>query len=522
MYIFSIPDIIRHMADVIVQAETEVFLATNYWEASSGAAMITDAMRLLSKRVGERNGKKIVFKLMYDRGNPKQVVDNHQVVPPDVYTGDAVKLPHPKDIPNIDLEVVNYHRPLVGTFHAKYMVVDRKIGIIQSNNIQDRVNVELMTHVEGPIVQSLYDVALISWGLAMNPPLPLLSEPMPVQKEFKFGKEHPAISSKDLEKARVQAGAFIKESHLPDFGGEQDGNTGSTVINEDKDVQKALEENFNTMALITKHLSECAHTNLQPNTTGDATYDPNAPPFRPHIIHSAHEPVPMVLVNRKPRGTPTPGPVDNPQGAAFLAGFKYAQKSVFIQSPTLNAAPVIPAILAACKRGIEVTLYLDIGFNDAGEMLPMQGGTNEQVVAKMYSELEDGHKKNLKVYWYTGKDQTRPMNASQKKRNCHVKIMIVDERVGIQGNGNQDTQSWFHSQEVNVMVDSPTIMKEWRDGLDANQNTLKYGRVQLDGIWRDADGNPLKDAGGTNKGGILGTLKGFKGAIDRVRGEGGF
>lgn len=37
-----------------------------------------------------------------------------------------------------------------------------------------------------------------------------------------------------------------------------------------------------------------------------------------------------------------------------------------------------------------------------GEMLPMQGGTNEQVVAKMYSELDESVKNNLKVYWYTG------------------------------------------------------------------------------------------------------------------------
>lgn len=72
------------------------------------------------------------------------------------------------------------------------------------------------------------------------------------------------------------------------------------------------------------------------------------------------------------------------------------------------------------------------------------------------------------------------------------------------------------------MIDSPTIMKEWRLGLDANQNTFKYGQVQYDGIWRDQDGQPLNDAGGPNKGGLLGTLKGFKGAIDRVRGTGGF
>jgi phosphatidylserine/phosphatidylglycerophosphate/cardiolipin synthase-like enzyme len=43
-------------------------------------------------------------------------------------------------------------------------------------------------------------------------------------------------------------------------------------------------------------------------------------------------------------------------------------------------------------------------------------------------------------------DQTRPLNFSQQKRNCHIKFMAVDDQVGIIGNGNMDSQSWYHSQ----------------------------------------------------------------------------
>lgn len=63
--------------------------------------------------------------------------------------------------------------------------------------------------------------------------------------------------------------------------------------------------------------------------------------------------------------------------------------------------------------------------------------------------------------------------------------MQIDDQVGIQGNGNQDTQSWFHSCEVNVMVDSKEIVKDWMDALHRQQNTQLYGRVDDDGIWRD-------------------------------------
>ena len=65
----------------------------------------------------------------------------------------------------------------MGTFHAKYLIVDRRIACISSNNIQDRVNLEMNIHIEGAIVDSFYDMALLSWGEKMDPPLPLLVNP---------------------------------------------------------------------------------------------------------------------------------------------------------------------------------------------------------------------------------------------------------------------------------------------------------------------------------------------------------
>jgi len=44
-----------------------------------------------------------------------------------------------------------------------------------------------------------------------------------------------------------------------------------------------------------------------------------------------------------------------------------------------------------------------------------------------------------------------------------------------------DTQSWFHSQEVNVMVDSEFIVNEWMENFAANQNTGKYGLTDEQG-----------------------------------------
>jgi hypothetical protein len=112
----------------------------------------------------------------------------------------------------------------------------------------------------------------------------------------------------------------------------------------------------------------------------------------------------MVLVNRAPNGRPgnPESGTHNAQDAAWLAGLKYAKKNVFIQSPTFNAVPVVEGVLNAVRRGIECTLYIDVGFNDGGEVLPGQGGINEEVSKRMFAQLNDQEKQKLRFYWYTG------------------------------------------------------------------------------------------------------------------------
>lgn len=57
------------------------------------------------------------------------------------------------------------------------MIIDRRVACVSSNNIQDRVNLEMNLHLEGPIVDAFYDMALLSWAEPMDPPLPLLVNP---------------------------------------------------------------------------------------------------------------------------------------------------------------------------------------------------------------------------------------------------------------------------------------------------------------------------------------------------------
>ncbi|KAH7411170.1 hypothetical protein BKA64DRAFT_692845 [Cadophora sp. MPI-SDFR-AT-0126] len=680
----------NHTSEDLKRARECVILATNYWQNSVASKYITNAMRELSRRAGKR-GEKIVFKLEYDRGSAKQALNNHMPVSQKEYMGTTVNIPAPEDIPFIDLQVVNYHRPMVGTFHCKYMVVDRKYAVLQSNNIQDNDNMEMMTHLEGPIVDSLYDMALISWNNKLDPPLPSANSPavqggvgsfnndnhnamfdengaikghsavvhpdrLGQQKAYEYhprdvnqpdatqpstataranssqnaltgpGTNEDAIrptgdsetSENDvngitdgMKRAKLKGESQPIEHKDQDLGvigrlqenakavavtgdvdhiphpekehhgtvsnlvgnkkvekrGENQSSNAPGVLGPDAETKQFLSEGSQQLPqsqiehpspenkILPEHTTDDPHydvdiagevarvqTAVSPksgetrieavtrhlNHTKNAGFKGNAPEcepeeeMTPYIPHPVHEPFPIAMVCREPYGTPNHRSVYNPQNEVWLSALRNAEKNVFIQSPTLNAEPLVPAIIEACERGIDVYCYICLGYNDTGELLPKQGGTNEMIAHKMYTTLSPEGKQKLHYFFYIGKDQTVPIVAKKKKRDCHIKVMIVDEHIGIQGNGNQDTQSWYHSQEINVMFDSALVCKAWIDGLRRNQNTHLYGEVgKMDGVWRDQNGHEASDVIGVDPGRFA-WAKGFMGAIRRVRGAGDF
>lgn len=150
----------------------------------------------------------------------------------------------------------------------------------------------------------------------------------------------------------------------------------------------------------------------------------------------------------------------------------------------------------------------------------MQGGTNEQVSHHLCASLSEKGKTKLHYHYYVAADHLSPLRAQMKIRSCHIKLMIVDSRIAISGNGNMDTQSWYQSAEVNVLFESEETCRGIIDGLKRCQRTGRYGRVCEDGLWRDEHGKEVESGLGLSpKGGIL---LGLKGALRRVRGEGDF
>ncbi|KAK4054425.1 hypothetical protein OIV83_000919 [Microbotryomycetes sp. JL201] len=618
----TIPDIMRHYSDCIVMAEKEVFLVTNYWQPSDSVKAVSEALVELNERIRKRSGQKVVVKIMWDRGAIQQLWRNHVFVRPKTWV--PLGLPDPETVPNLSIQT-----DPTGTFHQKTMVVDRKVALLNSNNIQDRPNVEMMVHLEGPIVDSLYDNLLLSWDRKFIPKLPCLQEPSPYadpEKPFgyTFQDANPWLANIDIAQAAKAARILLARQREAEQSGQVDNKQTSrpqwwqyenwdwdwdiedqaahrprnpdgfaSMVQQfiertkeeaakalgDKDGgRKSLDQRRHSYkataagpssppsptaasSASTKTPTPLANGNVAkdletkhstvtgtplPNSNGDSVHQtrPTArdepsessrststtasattaaktserlqalskslnagaltkieaaiddelliEDFVPHKFHKEHEPFPIALVNRRPHGAPGHNDIRTPQDAAWLAALRYAEKKVFIQTPTLNAAPIVRGVIEACskggrdKQGIVVEMILGLGFNDKGESVPFQGGTNEEVVVRLFKALKKVNKEhNLHVYWYTGKDQMRPLNAVHKSRNCHVKFMAVDDQCAIVGNGNLDTQSFMHSQEANVLVDSPQVVKDWLEQLRTNQSSHKYGRVDTDGIWRD-------------------------------------
>lgn len=95
---------------------------------------------------------------------------------------------------------------------------------------------------------------------------------------------------------------------------------------------------------------------------------------------------------------------------------------------------MLEPLLNAVRRGVIVTAYVTLGYNDAGELLPGQNGTNEMTAHRLYSSLtSEEEKSRLRIHNYVAKDRKSPVHNKFKHRSSHVKLMIVDETVAIQG-----------------------------------------------------------------------------------------
>jgi hypothetical protein len=289
----------------------------------------------------------------------------------------------------------------------------------------------MMTHLEGPVVNSLYDTLLYSWNIPFKPTLPTLHTPTATlgystfeEDSFKklFNQDGTLIQGASLEMPNGEVQTRLP-SHDPSAPHYDDSVAGefirmrSTLVAQSPDTH---------ISLVTKHLNRSTNSTLQSSVPDPSSVTDYFSPFNPH---PPHDPVPIALVNRKPEGAPNNKSLHVPQNAAWIAGLRYAKSRVFIQSPDVNAKALLPEIIKAVKRGVEVEYWVCLGYNDAGEMLPGQGGQNEAIAKQLVDELKSENaqiRALLKIGWYVAKDQDRVIHKKEKGRSCHSECSSVN------------------------------------------------------------------------------------------------
>jgi hypothetical protein len=80
---------------------------------------------------------------------------------------------------------------------------------------QDRPNLEMMVHVEGDVVDSLYESFLISWSTRLRPPLPCISTPASAvePREYLFSDQNPYLEDIEVTKAAKAARALLRDQN---------------------------------------------------------------------------------------------------------------------------------------------------------------------------------------------------------------------------------------------------------------------------------------------------------------------
>jgi phosphatidylserine/phosphatidylglycerophosphate/cardiolipin synthase-like enzyme len=172
--------------------------------------------------------------------------------------------------------------------------------------------------------------------------------------------------------------------------------------------------------------------------------------------------MPMFVATRDANPTNGNNLLDNPQDQLFLAAFASATQHIHVQTPNLNDDAAKRALVEAVQRGVQVDVVLSKGFNDATESLPGQGGTNEDNITALYSELAEAGVTDacskLRFRWHARAGVAVVGNGPYAS---HAKYMSVDDAIVIVGTANMDTQSWNNCRELNVLVDDATITRAW-------------------------------------------------------------
>ena len=166
-------------------------------------------------------------------------------------------------------------------------------------------------------------------------------------------------------------------------------------------------------------------------------------------------------------------PPSTPLNTYLLHLFTTASKSIKLMTPNLTSQPVIDALIAALKRGVDVEVITNRRMMVL-EQLVTSGTITEYCVWKFrrrYRKIVQSRSRRGSATSHVEEGQAREIGrlcvgyfvpGSLYRRN-HIKCTVVDEEVIVLGSGNMDRASWYTSQELGIALEGRQMVCDlWR------------------------------------------------------------
>jgi phosphatidylserine/phosphatidylglycerophosphate/cardiolipin synthase-like enzyme len=184
---------------------------------------------------------------------------------------------------------------------------------------------------------------------------------------------------------------------------------------------------------------------------------------------SEHACLPMTVLSKGKRGLGNYDGYENPWAKGVLAAVSAAERHVALSSPNMNTRPLQAALTeAALTRDVAVRLLLPHGRN--AYQVNFLGGFGSNVhslkvlracgLRARSSSEEDFQRfrRNMQAAWWVAEGARRPFTGDGP--GCfHSKFASFDDQVVMVGSGNLDDQSFYHSTETSVVIDSAVVTR---------------------------------------------------------------
>ena len=381
----------RVITPVILQAQEEVLLTTFIYSKDSPTAVeIREALIELDRKqkivnAGRSVSQRRRIRVWLAIDSFGAAFYDHKPFPPNALTQSKSKidpafynLPRPEDVPALDLRVRAIHHGLLGALHTKMIVVDGRLAVVGSKNIDGDTCMEYTMALEGSIAWSLRADFQRIWA-----------------------------GDRAYRKAQMQV---LKQRGVKDM----DQSILDVIFEDEDQVGDLLDDELGDRAL------------------------PQLEAVRP-ITGPRPGDVPMLLVGRVQGNHLYSHQEVNPQDVAWITAMDNAKHEIYIQTPNFVAKSAADAVERAVRRGVTVIVVTAWSQQDFREAIqPNSVGSNRGTAVDLFKRLNDDPVagKRLKFCWFIS-DKTPDSATKHATREdwSHIKAMFIDRAMGIIGSG---------------------------------------------------------------------------------------